>query len=34
MAPVSHRISGVGFVCSFVLALYVFWKIMRTPGEL
>ena len=34
MAQVSHWISGVGFVCSFVLALYVFWKIMRTPGEL
>jgi len=34
MAPVSHWIAGVGFVCSFVLGLYMVWKIIRTPGEL
>ncbi len=34
MAPVSHWISGIGFALSFVLALYMVWKILRTPGEL
>ena len=34
MAPVSHWIAGAGFVCSFVLGLYMVWKIIRTPGEL
>lgn len=34
MARVSHWISGVGFACSFVLGLYMIWKIIRTPGEL
>jgi ubiquinone biosynthesis protein len=34
MANVSHWISGVGFITAFVLALYMLWKIIRTPGEL
>lgn len=34
MANVSHWISGVGFISAFVLALYMLWKIIRTPGEL
>jgi len=34
MAPVSHWLAGVGFVASFVLGLYMLWKIVRTPGEL
>ena len=34
MAGVDHWISGVGFVSAFVLALYMLWKIIRTPGEL
>jgi len=34
MARVDHWLSGVGFVSAFVLALYVLWKIIRTPGEL
>jgi hypothetical protein len=34
MAPVSHWIAGVGFVCSFALGLYMLWKIIPTPGEL
>jgi hypothetical protein len=31
---VSHWIAGVGFIVAFVLALYMLWKIIRTPGEL
>jgi hypothetical protein len=34
MARVSHWIAGVGFIAAFVLALYMLWKIIRTPGEL
>jgi ubiquinone biosynthesis protein len=34
MARVSHWFSGVGFIAAFVLALYMLWKIVRTPGEL
>jgi ubiquinone biosynthesis protein len=34
MARVSHWVAGVGFVCSFVLGVYMVWKIIRTPGEL
>jgi hypothetical protein len=34
MAPVNHWIAGVGFVCSFLLGVYMLWKIIRTPGEL
>jgi ubiquinone biosynthesis protein len=34
MASVSHWIAGVGFVASFILGLYMLWKIIRTPGEL
>jgi membrane protein implicated in regulation of membrane protease activity len=34
MAGVSHWFAGVGFIAAFVLALYMLWKIMRTPGEL
>jgi len=34
VARVSHWFSGVGFVAAFVLALYMLWKIVRTPGEL
>ena len=34
MADVDHWISGVGFVTAFALALYMLWKIIRTPGEL
>jgi hypothetical protein len=28
------RVSLVGYVISAVLALYLFWKIVRTPGDL
>jgi ubiquinone biosynthesis protein len=34
MARVSHTVAFVGFTCSFVLGLYMLWKIIRTPGEL
>jgi len=34
MARVSHWIAGAGFVSSFLLGLYVVWRIIRTPGEL
>ena len=34
MARVSHWIAGTGFTCSFLLGLYMLWKILRTPGEL
>ena len=34
MAKVDHWLLGVGFVSAFVLALYMLWKIVRTPGEL
>jgi predicted unusual protein kinase regulating ubiquinone biosynthesis (AarF/ABC1/UbiB family) len=34
MAPVNHTVSLVGFVISGVLALYIVWRILRTPGEL
>jgi predicted unusual protein kinase regulating ubiquinone biosynthesis (AarF/ABC1/UbiB family) len=34
MARVSHTVAFVGFACSFVLGLYMLWKIVRTPGEL
>jgi ubiquinone biosynthesis protein len=34
MARVSHWISGIGFAGSCVLAVYMIWKIIRTPGEL
>jgi hypothetical protein len=34
MARVSHTVAYVGFGCSFVLGLYMVWKIIRTPGEL
>ena len=34
MARVNDWIAGTGFVCSFVLGLYMVWKIIRTPGEL
>jgi hypothetical protein len=31
---VNHWMAGVGFVFSFLLGLYMLWKIVRTPGEL
>ena len=34
MASVDHTVSLVGFVASAVIALYLLWKIVRTPGEL
>ena len=34
MARVNDTVSLVGFLVSAALALYVFWKIVRTPGEL
>jgi predicted unusual protein kinase regulating ubiquinone biosynthesis (AarF/ABC1/UbiB family) len=34
MAQVSHTVAFVGFTCSFLLGLYMVWKIIRTPGEL
>ena len=34
MARVDHTVSVVGFALSFALGLYMFWKILRTPGEL
>jgi ubiquinone biosynthesis protein len=34
MARVSHWVAGIGFACSFLLGLYMVWKIIRTPGEL
>ncbi|MBD0329535.1 MAG: AarF/ABC1/UbiB kinase family protein [Thermoleophilia bacterium] len=34
MARVDDTVSLVGFLVSAALALYLFWKIVRTPGEL
>jgi putative Mn2+ efflux pump MntP len=34
MARVDHTIALVGFTLSFVLGLYMLWKIIRTPGGL
>jgi ubiquinone biosynthesis protein len=34
MAQVDDTVSLVGYVISGVLALYLFWKIVRTPGDL
>ena len=34
MARVSHVVALVGFSLSGVIALYIVWKIIRTPGEL
>jgi ubiquinone biosynthesis protein len=34
MARVDHTVSLVGFLLSGVLALYIFWRIIRTPGDL
>lgn len=34
MARVDHTVSLVGFILSGVLALYLFWRIIRTPGDL
>jgi predicted unusual protein kinase regulating ubiquinone biosynthesis (AarF/ABC1/UbiB family) len=34
MARVNDGVALVGFVLSFLLGLYVLWKIARTPGEL
>jgi ubiquinone biosynthesis protein len=34
MARVSHAVAFVGFCLSFLLGLYMLWKIVRTPGEL
>ncbi len=33
MARVSHTVSLVGFLIAAVLALYLFWRIIRTPGS-
>ena len=34
MARVDHMVSLVGFLLSGLLALYLFWRIIRTPGDL
>ena len=34
MARVDDRVALVGFVLSFLLGLYMVWKIIRTPGRL
>jgi ubiquinone biosynthesis protein len=34
MARVNDTVAVVGFVLSFLLGLYMLWKIVRTPGEL
>jgi len=34
MARVDHTVSLVGFLLSGLLALYLFWRIIRTPGDL
>ena len=34
MARVNDAIAVVGFVLSFILGLYMLWKIVRTPGDL
>jgi ubiquinone biosynthesis protein len=34
MARVDHTVALVGFLVSAALALYLFWRIVRTPGEL
>jgi hypothetical protein len=34
IARVHHTVAIVGFALSFVLGLYMLWKIVRTPGEL
>ena len=34
MARVDHTVSLVGFLLSGALALYIFWRIIRTPGDL
>jgi ubiquinone biosynthesis protein len=34
MARVNDTVALVGFVLSFLLGLYMLWKIVRTPGEL
>jgi ubiquinone biosynthesis protein len=34
MARVSHTVAFVGFTLSFVLGLFMLWKIIRTPGDL
>ena len=33
MARVSHVVSLIGFCIAGVMALYLFWRIMRTPGS-
>ena len=33
MARVSHVVSLVGFCIAGAMALYLFWRIMRTPGS-
>jgi ubiquinone biosynthesis protein len=34
MARVDHTLSTIGFALSFVLGVYMLWRIVRTPGEL
>jgi hypothetical protein len=34
MAQVDDTVSLVGYVISGLLALYLFWKIVRIPGDL
>jgi ubiquinone biosynthesis protein len=34
MARVDHTVSLVGFLLSGALGLYMFWRILRTPGDL
>ena len=34
MARVNDPVAFIGFTFSFLLGLYMLWKIIRTPGEL
>ncbi|HKG10878.1 MAG TPA: hypothetical protein VKB07_09925, partial [Gaiellaceae bacterium] len=34
MAQVNDAVSLVGYILSGLIALYWFWKILRTPGDL
>jgi hypothetical protein len=34
MAQVNDTVSLVGYILSGLIALYWFWKILRTPGDL
>ncbi|MGH3002903.1 MAG: ABC1 kinase family protein [Gaiellaceae bacterium] len=34
MAPVSHGVALGGFICAGVLAVFMLWRIVRTPGRM